>query len=303
MSPKVHTQLNTDLTTSAKTFPYISSQTEYKSILVFVKHQVNDLNNKSGYFLALGSVTDVPDATTAWFVRYQSDVSGSNFVYLEVAEYTSGATEYYAVINRNSTSTISWTKRPLRTEIDTLNTTVAKAFMQEAVAANTTILAAVKARIDASPTGYFTCVQPSDGPESSKDWLVKYYRPYTSNSIYITATDIFNDEQRTYHTAITSSSTSITWTKEANSADFVIEVDNVPTFTAAANAATALTLTHTKSGYSCWFLSYFEYRTSNAWFTHAKDLSLGQAIIDIVNTSNTDFTTTTARAVWLCVRN
>lgn len=81
----------------------------------------------------------------------------------------------------------------------------------------------------------------------------------------------------------------------------VVEIVDIPSFTVNAGGAYSLTLTHSKPGYVCWFLNYFEYRSNNTWFTHVKSLSNGNAVLDICNTGSAAMSVSSAKAVWLCI--
>lgn len=81
----------------------------------------------------------------------------------------------------------------------------------------------------------------------------------------------------------------------------VVEIDNVSEFTAPATSATGVTLTHSKTGYACYYLNFYEYRTNASWFIHVKDMSNGNVVLDYVNTSASAITVSSAKVAWLCL--
>ena len=84
--------------------------------------------------------------------------------------------------------------------------------------------------------------------------------------------------------------------------DFVIEksTDSQRTFVSGINT---ITLSHAKTGYTCYFQNLGNYRTSNDFYVHVKQTSAGSVVLDVVNTKETAVTKSIGDIYWICVKN
>ena len=68
-----------------------------------------------------------------------------------------------------------------------------------------------------------------------------------------------------------------------------------------ASGINTITLSHTKTGYTCYFQNLGNYRTSNDFYVHVKQTSAGSVVLDVVNTKKTSVTKSIGDVYWLCV--
>ena len=88
-------------------------------------------------------------------------------------------------------------------------------------------------------------------------------------------------------------------TQEPN---FIIEksTDSQRTFASGINT---ITLSHAKTGYTCYFQNLGNYRTSNNFYVHVKQTSIGSVVLDVVNTNEKAVTKSIGDIYWICVKN
>lgn len=68
-----------------------------------------------------------------------------------------------------------------------------------------------------------------------------------------------------------------------------------------ASGINTITLSHAKTGYTCYFQNLGNYRTSNDFYVHVKQTSAGSVVLDVVNTKKTSVTKSIGDVYWLCV--
>ena len=76
-------------------------------------------------------------------------------------------------------------------------------------------------------------------------------------------------------------------------------------FTVNANSAYAMTITSVHPYYQTYFLHLIDYRSTNTWFVHVKDLQINSVVLDFCNTSSSAMTIqkNEIKIAWLLIRD